>query len=120
MAEMIVMAIDKVNTESPYLDAGCYKRGDVIIIQEDGWPWSEEERNHPRWRIVKIPGVPASRLSAFMASEPGDRVQNPMLQRRGFKFDLDEHERRGRPDYNEGQVNALRSRKPARENPDRL
>ena len=120
MAEMIVMAIDKVNAESPYLDAQCYKRGDVIAIKEDGHPWSDEERNHPRWKIVKIPGVAASRLSAFIAEEPGDRKVTPMLQRRGFKFDLDEHERRGSPTYNEGQINALRSRKAARSNPDVL
>lgn len=88
MAELWVRVIDKVNPDF-YLNCGCTKRGDVIVVQEDGWPWGKEEIASPDHQIVKIPGVPAAKFEAFLAPERSqDGKQSRTLQRRAFKLDL--------------------------------
>jgi len=89
MAEFLVRVADKVNPDSPYLDAKCLKRGDVVVVCPDGWPWSQLERTLPFWRIVRVPGMSLSEAEAFLAPEPGDPLVNKMLQRRQFKLDVD-------------------------------
>lgn len=116
MCEMLVMREDKVN-DDPYLDAQCYKRGDVIVIMEDGHPWSKEELDHPRWLVVKVPGVPRDKLTAYLVGEPGDPLQNKMLQRRAFTFDMDAHDQEGKKDYNEAKALEKKKAKPARADP---
>lgn len=91
MCELLVRTVDKSNPDDIYLDVKLTKRGDVIVIREDGWPWSEAERTSPFWKIFKMPGIKASDLSAFIAEEPGDPKFNQTLQRRAFKFDLDSY-----------------------------
>lgn len=46
-------------------DRGCgqWFAGDVVAVQADGWKWGLAEYGagaHPFWRVVKVPGVPAS------------------------------------------------------------
>jgi hypothetical protein len=89
MAEMLVRVVDKVNTDDPVLDSKCLKRGMVVAICPDGWPWSDAERGAPYWRIVKVPGAAVGDLSAYLVAELGDPTQNRFLQLRGFKLDLD-------------------------------
>lgn len=90
MCELLVRVVDKVN-DDPYLDAQCLKRGDVVVVCEDGWPWSAEEQKNPHWRIVRMPGIPAEKALAFLGPElpesPED--QSRVLRRRAFKFDVD-------------------------------
>jgi hypothetical protein len=90
MAELLVRVVDKINAD-PYLDAKCTKRGDVIVVQPDGWVWGKQEQKNPAWRIVKLPGVPVTMVTTFLSSEPEIDPLNPsmMLQARGFKLDLD-------------------------------
>ena len=91
MAELIIRVVDKVNPASVYRDVKCTKRGDVIAIQPDGWPWGSAELTDPAYRIVQVSGIDVEDLSAFLAPEldvdPGHPSRT--LQRRGFKFDLD-------------------------------
>jgi hypothetical protein len=67
MCELLVRTIDKIS-EDPYKDVQLTKKGDVIAIQEDV----------------------ASKLSGFLIEETGNKKTDRMLQRRHFKFKLDE------------------------------
>lgn len=117
MCEMLVMRQDKVSNESPHLDAQCYKRGDVIVIMEDGHPWSAEERDHPRWVLVFLPGVPREKMLAYLTPEPADVQPGKMLQRRACTFSLTAWEASGSRSLNEQSALALKSVKPPRFDP---
>lgn len=90
MAEILVRVVDKVN-EDYYLNCGCTKRGDVIVVAPDGWKWGVEERANPEWRILSLPQYSVEDLQAFLAPEKETDPSNPSrtLQKRGFKFDVD-------------------------------
>ena len=63
----------------PVKDArGCWKRGDPVVVEEDGHAWGARERL-PRFVVIKIPGVPAARLRAYLAE---DTEQDPFLLER--------------------------------------
>lgn len=90
MAELLVRVVDKIN-DDPYLDAKCLKRGDVVVVCPDGWPWGKHEQHNPDWRILKVPGVSVTALQGFLAPEPETDPENPsaMLQARAFRLNLD-------------------------------
>lgn len=91
MAELLVRRVDKINTDSPYLDAQCTKRGFVIAVCPDGWPWGGDERGDSAWVILKVPDMSESEAGMFLAPERDDDPGQPsrVLQRRAFKLDLD-------------------------------
>lgn len=90
MAEIIVRVVDKVNRDF-YLNCRALKRGDVIEVVPDGWPWGVLDQKNPDWRIFKFPGVPVDDLLAFLAPEIDTDPKQPSktLQPRKFKFDVD-------------------------------
>lgn len=94
MAELLVRVVDKVNPDF-YKNIQCTKRGDVILVQPDGWTWGKKELSNPDWRILALPGVDPADLSGLLARElPTDPKTDPKtwpktLQRRAFKLDLD-------------------------------
>jgi hypothetical protein len=89
MCEVLVRVRDKVN-EDFYRDTKCTKRGDVIVVAPDGWPWGNDELTLPFWRIVKLPNISVSEASTLLAPEVDTDPANPSktLQRRAFKLDL--------------------------------
>lgn len=91
MAELLVRVVDKTNPDDPYLDAQLTKRGDVICVQPDGWPWGIEELKNPDWRIIKLPGIDPDKLASLLAPEIDADPLKPsrVLQRRAFRLDLD-------------------------------
>lgn len=42
--------------------SGCYKKGDIVVVMENGHIWGAEERP-PHFVIVKCPGVAASTIN---------------------------------------------------------
>lgn len=88
MCEVLLRVVDKVN-EDPYLDAKLLKRGDVVVIVEDGHAWGREELANPDWRIVKLPNVTSSVASAFLGDEKDTDPTKPsrVLRRRAFRLD---------------------------------
>lgn len=90
MAEIIVRVKDKINKDF-YLNCQCTKRGDVIEVQEDGWPWGTQDLANPDWRLIKLPQYSVADLQGFLAPELPTDIKNPSktLQRRAFKFDID-------------------------------
>jgi hypothetical protein len=89
MARIVVRNRDKVNEDDPYLDAMCMKRGMVVDILPDGQSLGSKGDVYDGWTVIDVPGASVADLSAFLASEPGDRILNRTLQRRAFKLDLD-------------------------------
>jgi len=66
MAEFVIKRIDATN-DDPIKDArGCYKRGDIIDILEDGMadtmPWLT---------VIKVPGLAVSTIQHFVDSVMG-------------------------------------------------
>jgi hypothetical protein len=121
MAECLVFITDKVNPHSARMNAECPKRGDIITVQDDGWPWSPAERVFP-FSVVQVPGVDAADLSAFLAPEPddADKPGKKLLQFRAFKFDIDDWEAKGKPKLARGQILAMKKGRPPLADPDVL
>jgi len=86
MAELLIKAVDATHAD-PAKDAhGCYKRGHVVDVRPDGFPWGAEEHpdtaSHRRFVLVKVPGVDADkardlltqpRRSSMVFEAPGGR-----------------------------------------------
>lgn len=86
--ELLVRLLDKENKEDTRLDAGCTKRGDVIVARPDGWSWGDKELEHDFWMIVKIPGLPESIGDTLTMQEVGDKEKNLLRKRmHGLNFD---------------------------------
>ena len=99
MAEILVKAIDAHHPDPTVDLAGCYKRGDPVVIMPDGHQWGSEE-GPPTFYIVKLPGVDPADLQMYneshMEEEPErlDPEGNPMPRmmrsviRRKYNLDL--------------------------------
>lgn len=89
MCELLVRIKDKTS-DDPRKDAQLTKRGDVICVQPDGWPWGKEEVSAAFWRIVKIPGVSVGDFAHLLSEQlPQSQKPDEMLRRRAFRLDLD-------------------------------
>ena len=90
MAEFLIRVADKVNPDF-YADCQCTKRGDVIVVQADGWGWGKEEKSLPFYRIIRHSNVTVAEASQFLAPELPVDPLNPSktLKRRQFKLDID-------------------------------
>jgi len=91
MCEILLRVASKVNEKDVYLDTKLTKRGDVIVVKEDGWMWGKEELTNPDWRILCLPHVTVSDASAWLAPEFDTDPTQPSktLQRRQFRLDID-------------------------------
>lgn len=95
MAELLVRTVDRVNTDHPYLDVKLTKRGDVIDVRGDGWPWQEGDKTEPYWRILRWPGMTVEQVEHLLEPEihpepiPLPHLQFPMLQARQYFLDFD-------------------------------
>lgn len=89
MCEILLRLTDKVNS-NPILDSRLTKRGDVIAVQEDGWPWGDGEISSGEYVVIKLPNVTVSQASPFVSPELEVDPKNPspVLQRRGFKLNI--------------------------------
>ena len=89
MCELLVNLVDTSNPD-PLMDVGCYKAGDVITVQEDGWLWGSMEVGNTNWSIVKLPGAPAKSFLSLLNGQaaPNPLAPSPMLQLRAASLDL--------------------------------
>lgn len=95
MAELLVRVVSKTHADF-YVDVKQTKRGDVIVVAEDGHVWGVEELSNPDWRIFKVPHVTVSAASAFLSPEPATSPDDygpdgfaRALQKRAIYLDLD-------------------------------
>lgn len=56
MAELLVKAVDAVNSDPDADRAGCFKKGDIVVAMDDGHAWRPSEAP-PTFVIVKCPGL---------------------------------------------------------------
>jgi len=87
MCELLVRVVDKVNAKDPDKDARCLKRGDVVVICEDGHQWSKRELANPSWRVIKLPGTNRREVQHLMYQEVG--ADRRVGMSRAFKVDVD-------------------------------
>lgn len=67
MAELLIKAVDAKNP-TPGIDlAGCYKRGDVVIVKPDGWKWGKCE-GLPRFIVLKVPSMTIESAEQYIES----------------------------------------------------
>ncbi len=90
MAELLVRVHDKINPDF-YLNTKCTKRGDVIDVEADGWPWGSLELSLPFFRIIKMTGFPVATARSWLAAEVDVDPLNPSktLQRRASFLAID-------------------------------
>lgn len=88
MAEILFFVEDKTNDDKE-LNAQAYKRGDVVVVCPDGWPWGREELKDPRFRIVKVPGEPSEYLDLVQPQLAIKGDQLVTVRKRGRNLALD-------------------------------
>lgn len=90
MCELLVRTVDSIDPD-PIRDLKVYKRGMVVTVQDDGWPWGTAETGRPDFAIIKIPSVPISIMSVFLGSliDPFAKVPDTTNKLRQFKINLD-------------------------------
>lgn len=88
--ELYVRILSKTNPGKPYLCAQLHKAGDVIVVCPDNHEWGLAELSSPEHVIVCVPGVLADDLSSLTVEELDRGAgQSRVLQRRGFRVDID-------------------------------
>lgn len=118
MCEFLIFTRDNTNPDPEKNRRGCYKRGMVVVVFEDGHTWGREESKQMwiaegntaaswpgqgRWVILKIPGVPAAKARALAAVQDVDDAGQPYFgdiplanpvqsnfRRRGWQVRLDD------------------------------
>ena len=87
MSELLVRIVDKTLPD-PYANQTLLKRGMVVVVEDDGWPWTPTEQTFKEWIIIKAPQLPLS-MATGLANEPvGDRMVTPMLPARAVALDF--------------------------------
>lgn len=107
MCEALIFIKDNTHTDPIKDRRGAYKSGYVVVVQEDGWAWGRLEskgrwiadgRNPAEWPnegklgIVKIPGIPASRITSLLDAQKVDDAGNLIegtYRRRNWRLRLD-------------------------------
>jgi hypothetical protein len=90
MCELLIRVVDKVDPlRSEDENRRFTKRGDVIVVVEDQWPWGREELSFFEWRIVCLPDVQVDEASMLLTSEIKQPGHKATLRPRAFYFDLD-------------------------------
>ena len=98
MCEVLLRIADKADMPANHPTKDLLTRaGDVIVVCEDGHPWSAIELSHPEWCVVCLPGLDAAVLSDLVApamvtnNAPTNLQVGPatqMLIKRAKKIDL--------------------------------
>jgi hypothetical protein len=94
MAEILLMAINKSHSNPDKDAAGCYKRGDPVMVRDDGHTWGTEETRAPInggvFVIIKLPGVLRSKVEKYVVSLKDDLDPTRDVRRRLWRVVVDE------------------------------
>ena len=88
MSEMLVRLFDKYDGADLKLQAKSTGRGDVIVVAENGWAWSEIERTSYNWIIIQCPAS-LTKCNTMRTPEPGNPLVDLYLRMTAFHLDLD-------------------------------
>ena len=92
MAEILIKAVDAAHDDPEKDKQGCYKRGDPVVVMDDGHEWGKEERL-PKFVVVKIPGLSVAKAKKYIQpilGIPDAEGERPMIRRRLFRILLDD------------------------------
>ena len=68
MCELLVKAVD-ANHPDPVINlAGCYKRGDVVAIRENGFQWGSGELDTNMFSIISMPDKSVGEMKHMLYS----------------------------------------------------
>lgn len=76
MAEILIKAVDAINTDPEQDRRGSYKRGMPIVVMPDGHLWGDEECM-PKFAVLKIPGVSVDAVQKYVQTH---QIQNGVKQ----------------------------------------
>lgn len=87
MAELLFKAVDAIHGD-PVKDArGCYKRGDLVLVRDDGWGWGSDETKPPasggKFVVIKIAGVSAAQVAAYVQRKWSMQPDGPQYEADG-------------------------------------
>jgi len=84
MCELLVKARHTLTADAEK-NKGIWRRGDIIVVEEDGYAWGIQERKtnwvaagnapstwHKQTFLVKIPGVPKAKAVAMLQDQQED------------------------------------------------
>lgn len=92
MCEILVFARNNTNPDPEKDRRGCYKRGDPVLVFEDGHTWGREESkqqwisegnpantwpNEGKFLLFKLPGIPAEKALEMMSEQMEDDSGTP-------------------------------------------
>lgn len=98
MAELLIKARDAEHADPEKDRRGCYKRGDVVIVQDDGHEWGRKE-GPPNFVVLRIPGAARSLAERLTEEQDDDDDGTPLqdeqgqrraFRRRRWRVDLDD------------------------------
>ena len=81
--EALVMVVDHTHVDKTKEARGCYKEGDIVLVKESGWKWSDTEKK--QFVVVKLADFSAVDPDTYSA--PGYKGGVVVLRRK-YKFDL--------------------------------
>lgn len=88
--EMLVRTVDKTHPD-PLINCSMTKRGDVIVVVENGHSWGDKDKTEPFWRIIKCPRIDVEMARAALLG-PEMATTNPpsrVLRSHWYYLDLD-------------------------------
>jgi hypothetical protein len=65
MAEILICLRSATHPDATKDRRGCWKRGLLVTVQEDGHPWGAKER-YPAFAVLSLPLVPVARLQRYV------------------------------------------------------
>ncbi len=90
MAEFLIKAVDASHPDSAKDARGCYKRGDIVEVYEDGI-CTRQPAAGSKMVIVKVPGFSKEQAMKYM--EPHIEIQGDVtvtMRRRRFRLRVDD------------------------------
>lgn len=94
MCEFLIFTRDNTHLDPEKNRRGCYKRGMVVVVFEDGHTWGREESKQQwiakggvaadwpgqgKFILLKIPGVPAAKAQELLDPQTEDDAGTPLL-----------------------------------------
>ena len=103
---LLVKAVGSTHPDPVINLAGCYKQGDVVVIQDDDFTWGIGELDTDVFAIIKMTGVAKEAMSYLLSSNDESlaktaankfprllnitsAVQRKTVRRRRYSIDLD-------------------------------
>jgi hypothetical protein len=73
MAEFLIKAVNATHADPLKDQRGCYKRGDIVMVQENGFEWGSLEALPPaqggKFVVVRISDVTVEQVKTFVQNK---------------------------------------------------